>query len=272
MTDAYAKAGVDQGAADTAVAGLVRALGAIELGRPSPQVPLPGHYASVIRIGENRDRPLDRRRRDQAGGRRGARAARHGRDRLRGDERQRRDLRRRRAAGDARLHRGRPGRPGGLRADRHRPRPRGGRWPGSRSPAASSPSSATWSAASTSPAPASAPSRSTRSSTARRSGRRRRHRPPLLRAPLQRLHPGPLGAGGLDLDEDPEGRLGRPLGDACSSRPRSTSSRWSSCCAPRSRSAASPTSPPAAPATCCGWPPRSATRSTSRCRSRRSST
>jgi phosphoribosylformylglycinamidine cyclo-ligase len=49
-TDAYAKAGVDQGAADSAVAALVRALGAIELGRPSRQVPLPGHYASVIRI------------------------------------------------------------------------------------------------------------------------------------------------------------------------------------------------------------------------------
>jgi phosphoribosylformylglycinamidine cyclo-ligase len=54
VTDAYAKAGVDQGAADSAVAGLVRALGAIELGRPSLQVPLPGHYASVIRFdGEN---------------------------------------------------------------------------------------------------------------------------------------------------------------------------------------------------------------------------
>ena len=51
-TDAYAKAGVDQGAADSAVAGLVRALAAIELGRPSRQVPLPGHYASVIRIDE----------------------------------------------------------------------------------------------------------------------------------------------------------------------------------------------------------------------------
>ncbi|HET8813815.1 MAG TPA: phosphoribosylformylglycinamidine cyclo-ligase [Solirubrobacterales bacterium] len=50
--DAYAKAGVDQGAADAAVAGLVRALGAIELGRPSAQVPLPGHYASVIKIDE----------------------------------------------------------------------------------------------------------------------------------------------------------------------------------------------------------------------------
>jgi phosphoribosylformylglycinamidine cyclo-ligase len=51
-SDAYARAGVDQGAADSAVAGLVRALGAINLGRPSAQVPLPGHYASVIRIDE----------------------------------------------------------------------------------------------------------------------------------------------------------------------------------------------------------------------------
>jgi phosphoribosylformylglycinamidine cyclo-ligase len=50
--DAYAKAGVDQGAADSAVAGLVKALGAIQLGRPSRSVPLPGHYASVIRLDE----------------------------------------------------------------------------------------------------------------------------------------------------------------------------------------------------------------------------
>jgi phosphoribosylformylglycinamidine cyclo-ligase len=53
MTDAYAKSGVDQGAADSAVAGLVRALGAIELDRPSAQVPLPGHYASVVRVAPN---------------------------------------------------------------------------------------------------------------------------------------------------------------------------------------------------------------------------
>jgi phosphoribosylformylglycinamidine cyclo-ligase len=52
MSDAYAKAGVDQGAADSAVAGLVRALGAIQLGRPSRQVPLPGHYASVVKLDE----------------------------------------------------------------------------------------------------------------------------------------------------------------------------------------------------------------------------
>jgi phosphoribosylformylglycinamidine cyclo-ligase len=50
--DAYARAGVDQGAADSAVGALVRALGAIELGRPSRQVPLPGHYASVIKLDE----------------------------------------------------------------------------------------------------------------------------------------------------------------------------------------------------------------------------
>jgi phosphoribosylformylglycinamidine cyclo-ligase len=50
--DAYAKAGVDQGAADSAVAGLVNALAAIKLGRPSRQMPLPGHYASVIRLDE----------------------------------------------------------------------------------------------------------------------------------------------------------------------------------------------------------------------------
>jgi phosphoribosylformylglycinamidine cyclo-ligase len=50
--DAYAKAGVDQEAADSAVAGLVKALSAIELERPTRQVSLPGHYASVIRIDE----------------------------------------------------------------------------------------------------------------------------------------------------------------------------------------------------------------------------
>jgi phosphoribosylformylglycinamidine cyclo-ligase len=48
----YAGAGVDQDAADSAVASLVKALGAIQLGRPSRQVPLPGHYASVIKLDE----------------------------------------------------------------------------------------------------------------------------------------------------------------------------------------------------------------------------
>jgi len=53
VSDAYARSGVDQGAADSAVAGLVRALGKIELDRPSAQVPLPGHYASVIEVAPN---------------------------------------------------------------------------------------------------------------------------------------------------------------------------------------------------------------------------
>jgi phosphoribosylformylglycinamidine cyclo-ligase len=48
--DAYARAGVDQGAADSAVAALVGALAGIRLDRPSRQVALPGHYASVIRV------------------------------------------------------------------------------------------------------------------------------------------------------------------------------------------------------------------------------
>ena len=49
---AYARAGVDQDAADAAVGALVAALAGISLDRPSRVVPLPGHYASVIRIDE----------------------------------------------------------------------------------------------------------------------------------------------------------------------------------------------------------------------------
>jgi phosphoribosylformylglycinamidine cyclo-ligase len=50
--DAYAAAGVDQAAADAAVAMLREALAGIDPGRPSRQVTLPGHYASVIRLDE----------------------------------------------------------------------------------------------------------------------------------------------------------------------------------------------------------------------------
>lgn len=49
---AYARAGVSQEAADSAVAALVAALSSIDLGRESRQLPLPGHYASVIRLDE----------------------------------------------------------------------------------------------------------------------------------------------------------------------------------------------------------------------------
>jgi phosphoribosylformylglycinamidine cyclo-ligase len=51
-SDAYARAGVSQRAADDAVEALVRSLRAVDLGRPSRVVPLPGHYASVLRLDE----------------------------------------------------------------------------------------------------------------------------------------------------------------------------------------------------------------------------
>jgi len=51
--DAYTKAGVSQSDADASVAALVAHLGAIETGKPSRVWPLPGHYASVLRIGDN---------------------------------------------------------------------------------------------------------------------------------------------------------------------------------------------------------------------------
>jgi phosphoribosylformylglycinamidine cyclo-ligase len=53
VTDAYVAAGVDTHAADRGVAALVQALGRIETGREPLSVPLPGHYASVVRIAEN---------------------------------------------------------------------------------------------------------------------------------------------------------------------------------------------------------------------------
>jgi phosphoribosylformylglycinamidine cyclo-ligase len=51
-TSAYAKAGVSQSAADSAVGALLESLGRIDTGKPSRIVPLPGHYASVLRIDE----------------------------------------------------------------------------------------------------------------------------------------------------------------------------------------------------------------------------
>jgi len=50
--DAYARAGVSQSDADLAVSRLVGALGRANLGRPSRQVDLEGHYAAVIRLDE----------------------------------------------------------------------------------------------------------------------------------------------------------------------------------------------------------------------------
>jgi phosphoribosylformylglycinamidine cyclo-ligase len=50
VTDAYAAAGVDTHQADRGVSALVDVLRAIDPGRPSLSVPLPGHYASVIAV------------------------------------------------------------------------------------------------------------------------------------------------------------------------------------------------------------------------------
>jgi phosphoribosylformylglycinamidine cyclo-ligase len=50
VSDAYAAAGVDTRQADQGVSALVDVLRTIDTGRPSLTVPLPGHYASVLRI------------------------------------------------------------------------------------------------------------------------------------------------------------------------------------------------------------------------------
>ena len=50
MSDAYAAAGVDTKQADQGVAAIVNVLRTIETGRESLTVPLPGHYASVMRL------------------------------------------------------------------------------------------------------------------------------------------------------------------------------------------------------------------------------
>jgi phosphoribosylformylglycinamidine cyclo-ligase len=50
--DAYVRAGVSQRHADASVAALVAHLSQIDPGRPLRVVPLPGHYASVIRVDE----------------------------------------------------------------------------------------------------------------------------------------------------------------------------------------------------------------------------
>jgi phosphoribosylformylglycinamidine cyclo-ligase len=50
--DAYTQAGVSQADADASVAALVSHLSRIDPGKPSRVVPLPGHYASVLRIGD----------------------------------------------------------------------------------------------------------------------------------------------------------------------------------------------------------------------------
>ncbi|MEX0620025.1 MAG: phosphoribosylformylglycinamidine cyclo-ligase [Solirubrobacterales bacterium] len=50
--DAYARAGVSQSDADLAVSRLVAALATADIGRPSRQIDLSGHYAAVMRLDE----------------------------------------------------------------------------------------------------------------------------------------------------------------------------------------------------------------------------
>ena len=50
--DPYGTAGVSQRDADRAVEALVRQLQLIDTGKPSRIVDLPGHYASVLRLGD----------------------------------------------------------------------------------------------------------------------------------------------------------------------------------------------------------------------------
>jgi phosphoribosylformylglycinamidine cyclo-ligase len=51
--DAYARVGVSRSAAQAAVAALVESLARIDPGRERREVPLPGHYASVLRLDES---------------------------------------------------------------------------------------------------------------------------------------------------------------------------------------------------------------------------
>ena len=53
MSDAYARAGVDTGAADRAIEALVGVLRTIDTGRARRTVPLPGHYAAVVEVAPN---------------------------------------------------------------------------------------------------------------------------------------------------------------------------------------------------------------------------
>ena len=120
--DAYAEAGVSQRDADASVEALVRSLKLIDTGKPSRVVPLPNHYASVLRVGEQPGRRLRHRRRWNEDARRRADERLHDdRHRLHRDERQRPRLRRRGADRAARLHPLPRGEPGDLRRDRRRP-------------------------------------------------------------------------------------------------------------------------------------------------------
>ena len=95
MNGAYAQSGVDTGAADRGVAALVGVLRTIDTGRALALRAALGPLRGGARgRAQPRDRGRHRRRRLEADRRRADRPLRHGRDRLRRDERQRHHLRR----------------------------------------------------------------------------------------------------------------------------------------------------------------------------------
>ena len=222
-----------------------------------------GHYANVVRLDDRTwHRPEHRRRRDQGGRCGAARALGHGGDRPRGDERQRRGVRRRRAAGDGRLLavEGADPEVAGRSAPAWRGAPSS---PGSRSPGARWHSSATSSRESTL-AGACIGLVALDAIVDRRSDRARAT--PVIGLPSSGLHSNgyTLARRSCPTSRSTTSRLGRPLGESCSSRPRSTSPIVELLALSRSTSAGSPTSPATASTTCCASAPTSATRSTTR--------
>ena len=231
--DAYAKAGVDQGAADSAVAGAGPGAAARSSSAgPRGRCRCPGHYASVIRIDERTGIALS----TDGVGTKLLVAEQLGRFDTVGIDCVAMNV------NDVICVGAEPlamldyiavdrGRPGGLRADRRRPGARAPSWPGSRSPAASWPSSASWSRG----VDVSGACFGTVALDAIVDGAAVEpgdvgDRPALLRPPLQRLHARPRGPRRASRSTT-SGSAGRSA-RCCWSRPRSTSSRCSSCCAP----------------------------------------
>ena len=269
--DAYARAGVSQTAAGSAVEALVRSLGAIDTGKPSRVVPLPGHYASVLRLDDRTGLALS----TDTVGTKMVVAERLGRydtigidcvamgvndvicvgaepiallDFILTERADPGDLRAARGRAGARSRARRASRSPGARSPRWRDRlgPRAGRH-------------------------------------LRRAGRSRRDRhrrlasspgDPVIGLPSSGLHSNGYTLARRALERRPAGRRAPRAGrwaTSCSSRPRSTCGRSSSCFARRSTSAGLPTSPATASTTCCASRPRSGTRSTPRSPCRRCS-
>src|SRR5689334_11987728 len=262
MSDAYARSGVDQGAADSAVAGLVRALGKIELGRPSAQVPLPGHYASVIEVAPNLGIALS----TDGVGTKLVLAEQLGRYDTVGIDCVAMNVNDVICVGAEPL-----AMLDYIAIEKADPAvceeigiglARGAEQAGIEIPGGELAQLGQLVRG----VDVSGACFGTVALDAIIDGSAVEPGDVVIGLPSTGLH-----SNGYTLARSTPTGSGARSATSCSSRRRSTSSRSSSCCARRSRSAASPTSPPAAPRTCSASPPRSATRSTSRCRCRRSS-